>query len=584
MPKVWSDLGDHDKAVLGVGGGAVVDLQELLQVHQRQQLVAQPQDRGVLDALDAVFGVGPRPHQFDDRQLRDRKAVAGGFHDQGRDDGQGQRDLDGDGRALAGHRLDVDGAADLVDIGAHHVHADAAAGDRGDGSRGREARREDELVDLGFRHLLQIGLGDQTVLDRLGLDPLGVEAAAVVGDADDDVAAFMVGGQPDGALLGLAAGDALGGGLQTMVGGVAHHVRQGILDQVEHQAVEFGVGAVHFEFDLLAEFAGEVADDARQLLPGVADRLHPRLHDAFLQLGGDVGEPLQRHLELGVLVAAGDFQKLVAGQDQLGHHRHQVFQRVDVDADRLVGDLVGLLDVGLGGDRLLGLRLRFFDSARFRGRFRHRRGGGGCDLGDRRGCGRRDFDRGLAEGAFEVVERDFAGTQRTFQHLVDQRAGCAGHGRSRGRCRGNRGGGDDGDRCGFGMLAFGHLVQFLDQVFVGAFGFGLGGLEAGEDFLDAVDRGQDQRHRTRRHRHAVAEFAHQGLAGVGQRFEPGQPEEAAGALDGVNQPEDVIQNLRISRVLFEPHQLIVDRIQALVGLGEELPQKIVHQRMPSKCM
>ena len=117
-----------------------------------------------------------------------------------------QRDLDGDGGALAGHRLDVDGAADLVDIGAHHVHADAAAGHAGDGGGGGEARREDELVDLGFRHLLQFGLGDETVGDRLGLDPLGVEAAAVVGDADDDVAAFMIGGQTDGALLRLAGG------------------------------------------------------------------------------------------------------------------------------------------------------------------------------------------------------------------------------------------------------------------------------------------------------------------------------------------------------------------------------------------
>ena len=42
-----------------------------------------------------------------------------------------------------------------------------------------------------------------------------------------------------------------------------------------------------------------------------------------------------------------------------------------------------------------------------------------------RGCrrGRRArFGRGLAEGALEIVERDFAGTQRAFQHLVDQRA------------------------------------------------------------------------------------------------------------------------------------------------------------------
>ena len=69
---------------------------------------------------------------------------------------------------------------------------------------------------------------------------------------------------------------------------------------------------MHLQLDLLAKFAGEIAHDARQLLPGIADRLHPRLHDAFLQLGGHIGQALQRHLELGVLVAAGDFQQLIA--------------------------------------------------------------------------------------------------------------------------------------------------------------------------------------------------------------------------------------------------------------------------------
>ena len=134
-------------------------------------------------------------------------------------------------------------------------------------------------------------------------------------------------------------------------------MRQRILDQVEHLPIKFGIGAVHLQFDLLAEFAGEVADDTRQLLPGIPDRLHPRLHDAFLQFGGDVGEPLQRHLELGVLVAAGDLQELVAGQHQFGDHGHQMLQRVHVDADRLVGDLVGLgnfhLDNRFGGGLLL---------------------------------------------------------------------------------------------------------------------------------------------------------------------------------------------------------------------------------------
>ena len=108
------------------------------------------------------------------------------------------------------------------------------------------------------------------------------------------------------------------------------------------------------------------------------------------------------------------------------------------------------------------------------------------------------------------------------------------------------------------------------------------GLEAGEDLLDAVNRRQDQRHGIGLDRHAVAEFAHHRLAGMGERFQPRQSEEAAGALDGVDQAEDVIQDLRVARVLLEPHQLIVDRIQALAGLRQELPQKVVHISMPSK--
>ena len=81
---------------------------------------------------------------------------------------------------------------------------------------------------------------------------------------------------------------------------------------------------------------GEVAHQPRQLGPGVADRLHARLHDAFLQLGGDVVQALQRGGELAVLLAAQDLEELVAGQHQLADQRHQVLEQIDVDADGLV--------------------------------------------------------------------------------------------------------------------------------------------------------------------------------------------------------------------------------------------------------
>ncbi|MGY4499357.1 hypothetical protein ACVWYH_003288 [Bradyrhizobium sp. GM24.11] len=86
-----------------------------------------------------------------------------------------------------------------------------------------------------------------------------------------------------------------------------------------------------------------------------------------------------------------------------------------------------------------------------------------------------------------------------------------------------------------------------------------------------------QRHRRSRHRHAVAELAHQRLAGMRQRFKPRQSEEAARTLDGVDQAEDVIQDLGVVRLLLELHQLIVDGVQALAGLRQKLPQQIIHE-------
>jgi hypothetical protein len=45
----------------------------------------------------------------------------------------------------------------------------------------------------------------------------------------------------------------------------------------------------------------------------------------------------------------------------------------------------------------------------------------------------------------------------------------------------------------------------------------------------------------------------------------------------VNQTENIIQNLRVVRLLLKPNQLIVDRVQALAGLGQKLAQQIIHE-------
>ena len=120
-------------------------------------------------------------------------------------------------------------------------------------------------------------------------------------------------------------------------------------------------------------------------------------------------------------------------------------------------------------------------------------------------------------------------------------------------------------------------MKLDDQILIVALRLRLGSFEAGKDFLDAVDAGEDQADRLPGDRHAVAEFTHQGLAGMRQRFQPRQPQKSAGALDGVDETKDVIQNPGVVRILLEPDQLIIDGVQALARLRQELAQQVVHE-------
>jgi hypothetical protein len=77
--------------------------------------------------------------------LRDGIAFRAAGHGQGGDNGQGERDLELERRAAADRAFDLDGAADLLDIGAHDVHADAAPGEIGHLVRRGKSGLEDEI-------------------------------------------------------------------------------------------------------------------------------------------------------------------------------------------------------------------------------------------------------------------------------------------------------------------------------------------------------------------------------------------------------------------------------------------------------
>ena len=49
----------------------------------------------------------------------------------------------------------------------------------------------------------------------------------------------------------------------------------------------------------------------------------------------------------------------------------------------------------------------------------------------------------------------------------------------------------------------------------------------------------------------------------------GQREKAASAFDGVDEAKNVAENLAVIRLLLETHELGIDQVETLAGLGQE---------------
>ena len=127
-----------------------------------------------------------------------------------------------------------------------------------------------------------------------------------------------------------------------------------------------------------------------------------------------------------------------------------------------------------------------------------------------------------------------------------------------------------------------HGIEPLDEVGVVARRLALLRLDRAQDALDAIDGGENERDGRGGDRHPVAELAHQRLGGMRQRLQPGQSEKAAGAFDGVDEAKDVAEDLGVVRVLLEAHEFGVDPVETLVGLGQKLPQEVVHDTRPRR--
>jgi hypothetical protein len=222
----------------------------------------------------------------------------------------------------------------FVDIGLDDVHADAAAGDVGDFFGGGKSGKKNQVHAFALAHARSLLRRDQSLFDCFAANSVAVETAAVVGNLDDDLPAFVIRAQQKAPFGGLADRDATLGLFDAVIDGIAYNVRQRILNRFDDRLVELGFFSFHLDAYLLAAHRGHVAHGARELAPDVADRLHARLHHAFLQFGGDQIEPLARREQSGVFGRIGELQNLISCEDKFADEIHQFVEQRDIDANR----------------------------------------------------------------------------------------------------------------------------------------------------------------------------------------------------------------------------------------------------------
>ena len=198
------------------------------------------------NAVDPVQGEGIR--------------LAGDLHEQGTDDRHGDRQLEHEPRPLAGPAGDPDRAPHRVHHALDHVEPDAPAGDLGDLFLGREAGQEEEVEQLGLAEPAAIAAvvsprSTTLARSRSRSMPRPSSLRMICSIPARWRASRRIG--PHRRLAGRAA---VLGHLEAVVQRVADQVVERRLEPVEDVAVDAGGLADDLEPRLLAELAGQVAD------------------------------------------------------------------------------------------------------------------------------------------------------------------------------------------------------------------------------------------------------------------------------------------------------------------------------------
>src|SRR5437667_563916 len=174
---------------------------------------------------------------------------------------------------------------------------------------------------------------DEPLLLGLGQNFSLVEAPAIVGNLDTDVARLRESAQQYLGRRILSRGPARLGGFDPVIDGIANHVHERVGQFLDDVAVEFGVIAASFEIHLLTVLARQVAHQTRHFLKQYSYRNHAHGHGRFL-------DPFCNAFELRKIAQQPWSADLLyfrivpdhgLGDDHLAHHIQQVVEFSDVN-------------------------------------------------------------------------------------------------------------------------------------------------------------------------------------------------------------------------------------------------------------
>ena len=278
-------------------------------------------------------------------------------------DGQGQRQPNVHLQAAPGVAGQLERAAQGLDVAPHHVHAHATARQVGDLLGGGKTRLENQHVDgvVGRHHALL----HQAPVPGALQHPVAVDAAAIVFNADQNAAGFMLGTQDQFARRRLARGQPLLRRLQAVVERVAHQVHQRVGNFLDHRLVQLGIAAHDLEIDFFAQAGGGVTHHAAKAAEGFAHRHHAQAQGAVANFFNQAVHVQVGLDQAGLTGLAGQQRGARAGNHQLAQQVDHRVQPVGLHADvallagRVVTDFLLFAQCGfhhLRGHASLGLQ------------------------------------------------------------------------------------------------------------------------------------------------------------------------------------------------------------------------------------